>query len=339
MKKRGRCLAAGFVVFMMAEALPGQAPVANVFDVGTIADIVRVSYEVISGPAGTPRQWRRDSTLYSPTATFVAMSERDGKPVVKTMAADEYRRVTNEDMVKNGLFEREIGSRIERFGNVATVRSISEARRTPNGPVDGRWVNYFSLYWDGGRWWITGIVWDEERPNNPIPNAWIGVREEVLFPTPVVRAYSTADSVAVVKPLVNWLLKDPYSSLTPGARIFAGDRLAFAALDSVSRARGLVLEPPLQPGTRIGCPYKMISDSAGLNEKATQKGLFVGFKIFSLSDSTAIAGFGVGCGLGVAPLSAYATATKFRLKRVNRRSGFRLEHEWVIESVIDSWVT
>ena len=173
------CFTICLLLLTTSDVLSGQAPVANVFDVGTIADIVRVSYEVISGPAGTPRQWRRDSTLYSPTATFIAMSERDGKPVVTTMTAEEYRRKNNEDFVRNGLFEREIGSRIERFGNVAFVRSISESRRTPDGPIDGRYVNYISLFWDGSRWWISGFVWDEERPNNPIPKAWIGVREEV----------------------------------------------------------------------------------------------------------------------------------------------------------------
>jgi len=188
MRKHGAgWLAICFLGFTTTDTLIAQAPVANVFDVATIADIVRVSYEVISGPAGTPRQWRRDSTLYSPTATFIAMSERDGKAVVTTMTAEDYRRKNNEDFVRNGLFEREIGSRIERFGNVAFVRSISESRRTPNGPIDGRYVNYISLYRDGSRWWISGFVWDEERPNNPIPKAWIGVREEVVVPTPVVR--------------------------------------------------------------------------------------------------------------------------------------------------------
>jgi hypothetical protein len=180
MRQRGSVyFAICFLVFTTADALFAQAPVANPADVTTIADIVRVSYEVISGPAGTPRQWRRDSTLYSPTATFVAMSERNGKAVVTTMTAEDYRRINNENFVKNGLFETEIGSRIERFGNVAFVRSITESRRTPNGPVDGRYVNYVSLYWDGSRWWISGFVWDEERPNNPIPKSWIGVREEV----------------------------------------------------------------------------------------------------------------------------------------------------------------
>jgi hypothetical protein len=260
------------------------------------------------------------------------------------MTAEEYRRKNNEDFVKNGLFEREIGSRIERFGNVAFVRSITESRRTPNGPLDGRYVNYVSLYWDGSRWWISGFVWDEERPNNPIPKAWVGVREEVQIPTPVVRAYSTADSVAVVKPLVNWLVGNLKWTLRPGVRIFVGDRITFAALDSVSAAQGFLLQPPPQPGTRIGasCPWTMPADSAGLNEKAGKKGLLIGFHIAALSDSTAIAGYDVGCGSGMAPVSAYGTGARFRLRRVIRGPRFQVKqvtYEWVIDSVVDSWVT
>lgn len=164
-------------------ALRAQTPAADPRDVGTIADIVRASYEVISGPAGAPRQWRRDSTLYSPGATFTATSERDGKTIVTTMTPEEYRRARNAGFVANGLFETEVGSRIERFGNVAQVRSVSESRRTPDGPVDGRYVNYITLNWDGKRWWMTAWVWDEERPSNPIPKSWIGVRDQVSGPT------------------------------------------------------------------------------------------------------------------------------------------------------------
>jgi len=57
---------------MVLTSTLGAQPVANPTDVATIEAIVRASYEVISGPAGTPRQWRRDSTLYGPGATFVA---------------------------------------------------------------------------------------------------------------------------------------------------------------------------------------------------------------------------------------------------------------------------
>ena len=155
-------------------AVPGQAPAAAPADVGTIADIMRVSYEVISGPAGAPRQWERDRTLYMSGATFVVTGKRNGKVETTIMTPEEYRRKSDAKFVARGLFETEVGSRIERFGNVAQVRSVSVARRTPGGPVEGRYVNYVQLYWDGARWWIAGAVWDEERPDNPIPAEWLG---------------------------------------------------------------------------------------------------------------------------------------------------------------------
>jgi hypothetical protein len=39
--------------------------------------------------------------------------------------------------------------------------------------VEQRGVNYFTLYYDGTRWFISHIVWDEERAKNRIPGAWI----------------------------------------------------------------------------------------------------------------------------------------------------------------------
>jgi hypothetical protein len=163
----------------LVRQVDGQVPTADPADVGTIADIVRVSYEVISGPAGTPRQWRRDSTLYMPGATFVSVSEVDGRVQSVIMTPEEYRQRSGPRQVANGMIEAEIGRRIERWGHVAQVRSVADVRRTPGGPVEARYVNYFQLYWDGTRWWIAGMVWDEERPSAPIPESWIGRFEEV----------------------------------------------------------------------------------------------------------------------------------------------------------------
>ncbi len=151
-------------------------PAADPADVSTIADIVRVSYEVISGPSGVPRQWDRDRTLYMPGATYVAIEEAAGVIKTKIMAPEDYRRDFN---IGSGLYETEVGRRIERFGHVAQVRSVAVVRRSPSGPIDGRWVNYFQLYWDGSRWWITGMVWDKERSTTPIPESWIGKWEDV----------------------------------------------------------------------------------------------------------------------------------------------------------------
>jgi hypothetical protein len=158
-------------------SISGQLPPADPADVGTIEAIVQAYYSVINGPPGVPRQWRRDSTLYMPGAMFVAMRERNGKPSADIMTPEDFRRAVDKAFVAEGFVETEIGHRIERFGNVAQVRSVYETRRAADAPLLGRGVNYLLLYWDGGRWWITGAVWDDERPGNKLPDRWIGRKE------------------------------------------------------------------------------------------------------------------------------------------------------------------
>lgn len=149
-----------------------EAREADPKDVGTIEGIVTAFYEVISGPAGVPRQWERDATLYMPGVTFTAMSERQGRPHVSIITPEQFRRMVDTSFVRDGFIETEIGSRIERFNNIAQVRSVYETRETVGGPVTSRGVNYINLYWDGTRWWIANVVWDDERPGGPLPEAW-----------------------------------------------------------------------------------------------------------------------------------------------------------------------
>jgi hypothetical protein len=160
-----------------ASAARGQARAADPADVGTIPAIVHATYDVMNGPAGHPRQWPRDETLYMPGATFVSMSETNGRVESTILTPEEFRRSLD---VKRGFYETEIGRRIERYGNMAQVRSVAVIRSTKDGPVEERYVNYFQLYWDGMRWWIAQIVWDQERPATPIPQAWIGQWEEAV---------------------------------------------------------------------------------------------------------------------------------------------------------------
>lgn len=66
---------------------------------------------------------------------FRPMTERDGKPHATIMTPEEYRRRSNASLVEERLFETQIGSRVERFGNVAQVRSVYEMRRLPDAWV------------------------------------------------------------------------------------------------------------------------------------------------------------------------------------------------------------
>jgi hypothetical protein len=170
-----------FAAIALASGAMAPAPPkrANPADVDTIAHVIRVDYETVSGPAGPVskvRQQARDDALYMPGANFVSVSEDNGKLKAVPMTEKQYWQKF--DSTKPA-YESEIGRRIERYGDVADVRSISGVRHHRGGPIAERYINYYHLYFDGKRWWIAGIVWQKESPAVRIPASWIGKWEEV----------------------------------------------------------------------------------------------------------------------------------------------------------------
>lgn len=142
-------------------------------DVGTLDGIIRAYYETITGPAGQPRQWARDRTLYIPDMKFVSIEIRGNKPYANVMSHQQYVEASDAYMVKNGFFEREIHRVSRSYGTMTQVFSAYEARNTEKGPVIARGINSLELFHDGNRWWITAAMWEDERPGNPIPKEFL----------------------------------------------------------------------------------------------------------------------------------------------------------------------
>ena len=152
----------------VAPASPREA------DVGTIDGIVKAYYEVISGPAGQPRQWSRDRTLYPPDVRFVEIHEgKDGKIRAQVETHQHSVDRTDGPLVKEGFDEREIRRVTERFGSIANVFSTYESRRSPEGPVTARGINSLQLFHDGARWWIASATWQDESAGHPIPKEYL----------------------------------------------------------------------------------------------------------------------------------------------------------------------
>ncbi len=145
----------------------------RVEDVSTIDGIIRAYYEVVSGPAGKPREWARDRTLYIPDLRFVQVDiGRDGSPAARISSHQEYVDRSNAAL-ERGFYETEIHRVTERFGPIAHVWSTYESRRTVDGPVIARGINSIELFWDGKRWWIANAVWTDEAPSQPIPKEYL----------------------------------------------------------------------------------------------------------------------------------------------------------------------
>ena len=151
--------------------VPDIAPRAE--DVSSIDRIIKAYYDVISGPAGQPRQWSRDRTLYIPDVRFVAMSEdKEGRPHAKIASHQQFVDASD-PLLKGGFYESEIHRVTQSFGHIAHVFSTYESRQKKDGPVIARGINSIELFWDGKRWWIASAIWDDERPDNPIPAEYL----------------------------------------------------------------------------------------------------------------------------------------------------------------------
>lgn len=165
-------LTAGYACSQGQKKVHVDRPVieARAEDVSTIEGIVKASYETISGGVGVPRDWGRDRTLFDPNSRSVAIrvNPKTGAVTATSMTEQEFADRSDASAVRDGFTERELKHVIHRYGNVATVLSSYEGAAASGKDVE-RGVNIFQLYFDGKRWWILSMVWDTERPDNPIP--------------------------------------------------------------------------------------------------------------------------------------------------------------------------
>jgi hypothetical protein len=105
--------------------------------------------------------------LQSPPAA--AHKRKDGSDALTLLGVMDYVNLAGAGFLKSGFFEKSMHNETRRFGNVAQVFSSYESRHAANEAPFARGINSFQLAYDGTRWWVVSILWDEETPTNPIP--------------------------------------------------------------------------------------------------------------------------------------------------------------------------
>ena len=155
-----------------ATASTTETPKARPGDVDTIDHIIAATYDVISGPPG-PRDWDRFRSLFYPDARLIGSARRDGKIVARPRTADGYMQGAGEFFKKEGFFERGIHNDVQQFDHMAQVWSTYESRHEKDGKPFTRGINSFQLLFDGTRWWIVNIYWQDEDPAHPIPSQYL----------------------------------------------------------------------------------------------------------------------------------------------------------------------
>ncbi len=157
-------------------ATPATAapPAARGGDVDSIEHIIATVYDVISGPAGAPRDWDRFRSLYYPGARLIP-SRRDDKGVVtaRVLTPDEYVARGKDAFANQGFFENQVANRVEAWDRIAHVWSTYESRHAKGEKPFARGINSFQLINDGTRWWILTIYWEGEDTAHPLPEKYL----------------------------------------------------------------------------------------------------------------------------------------------------------------------
>jgi hypothetical protein len=149
-------------------ATQGTVP-ANPADVQSIEAIMAAVYDVISGPAGQPRNWDRMRSLFAANARLMPL----GRAGLRSGSVEDYISSSGAMLESRGFTEREIGRIIEQYGDIAHVFSAYEGRFSAGEPSPIRGINSFQLVRHGGRWWVVSIMWQAETPDNPIPTRYL----------------------------------------------------------------------------------------------------------------------------------------------------------------------
>lgn len=143
-------------------------------DVSEIGAVIDELYAIISGPAG-PIDRELEMRLYHPAARLMrSRVGPDGRPWLKVMSPEQWMDDTADFLAADDFYEIEVARRVERFGDIAWVRSVYEARRHPDDPeLLFRGINSIQLHHDGERWWILSVLWTNEREGVRVPAEWL----------------------------------------------------------------------------------------------------------------------------------------------------------------------
>jgi hypothetical protein len=164
------------ILFASCALAQNSRAAAGASDGASVDAVIAALYASVSHPDGVEPDWARMRKLFLPVGMLVP-PKRSNQDMFTVLDVDGFRDFFREGMAAakqrgetNAFYETELARQLDCFGNVCQAFSTYESRRAPSDEKPFmRGINSIQLLNDGQRWWIASVVWDSERPNNPIP--------------------------------------------------------------------------------------------------------------------------------------------------------------------------
>jgi hypothetical protein len=145
---------------------------ASLKDVETPDALIAAMYDIVSGPAGTARDWQRMYSLFFPGAVLVRTAKgKSGELEATVLSPTEYVTRAGKFFEAHPFYERETSRKTRSWRNIEQVFSTYESSQdVAFAKPLARGVNSIELFYDGKRWWVMAIMWQEDILEPQPPN-------------------------------------------------------------------------------------------------------------------------------------------------------------------------
>jgi hypothetical protein len=152
-------------------------------DVGSIDAIIGALYEAVSFPPGSQPDYDRLRLLFAPDGRLIPPILHENMAIevidLETFISRSMVNVQTSELGRRGFHEKEISRITEMFGNIAHTFSTYEARYKKNDAIMlARGINSIQLANYKKRWWVLTVFWTEESAGNPIPEKYLGGKND-----------------------------------------------------------------------------------------------------------------------------------------------------------------
>lgn len=149
-----------FVLFLIF--FVWNPPEVKSSDFTSLDEIVQALYDCISFKENSKPNLDRYRTMFIPSAQFIRVSP-DG---IMNMDLEGFISFFEERIDSGAIksfYEAETSRKTNTFKNIAQVYSAYRKAYNSDNPTEfSEGVNCMQLYFDGERWWVTSVVWEDE---------------------------------------------------------------------------------------------------------------------------------------------------------------------------------
>lgn len=126
-------------------------------------------YEVISFEEGADPNWNGLESVFHERARITRITP-EGSDYLEPTSFLAMTRSMVELGAYTSFYEFEVEREVRRFGNMAQVWSLYETRRNRRAAEPlGRGINSIQLIFEGDRWRVLGLLWDEQQAERQPP--------------------------------------------------------------------------------------------------------------------------------------------------------------------------